>query len=47
MVMKEAAPKQQVENNAGKKPRPGGSAKINGSSSVPSSSVRTNGKSYR
>jgi len=48
MVMKEAAPKQQVESNAGKKPRPGGSAKINGSSSLPgSSSVRTNGKSHR
>jgi len=48
MVMKEAAPKQPVENNAGKKPRPSGSAKVNGSSSVPSSSsVRTNGKSYR
>jgi chromodomain-helicase-DNA-binding protein 1 len=46
MVMKEAAPKLQVENNAGKKPRPG-SAKINGSSVPGSSSARTNGKSHR
>ncbi|KAF8160806.1 SNF2 family N-terminal domain-containing protein [Crassisporium funariophilum] len=49
MVMKEAAPRQQSDsNNALKKPRPSGSAKTNGASSVPSSSsVRTNGKSYR
>jgi len=46
MVMKEAAPKLQVENNAGKKPRPG-NAKINGSSVPGSSSARTNGKSHR
>uniref|UniRef100_A0A8H8CP59 Transcription regulator n=1 Tax=Psilocybe cubensis TaxID=181762 RepID=A0A8H8CP59_PSICU len=48
MVMKEAAPRQQADNNALKKPRVNVSVKTNGSSSAPaSSSIRTNGKSYR
>jgi chromodomain-helicase-DNA-binding protein 1 len=49
MVMKEAAPRQQADANIAKKQRTGSSGKTNGaSSSAPaSSSVRTNGKSYR
>ncbi|CAA7261700.1 unnamed protein product [Cyclocybe aegerita] len=48
MVMKEAAPRQQVDPNAAKKQRLLGGVKANGSSSVPSSSsIRTNGKSHR
>ncbi|PPR05826.1 hypothetical protein CVT26_010106 [Gymnopilus dilepis] len=48
MVMKEAAPRQQADSNALKKPRLTVGVKTNGSSSAPSTaSVRTNGKSYR
>lgn len=47
MVMKEAAPRAQSDNSASKKPRPSGSTKTNGSVTIPSSSARTNGKSYR
>ncbi|KAG5654408.1 hypothetical protein H0H81_003232 [Sphagnurus paluster] len=49
MVMKEAAPRAQSENSALKKPRAGGSSssKPNGSTSIPNTSMRTNGKSYR
>lgn len=47
MVMKEAAPRAQSDSTASKKPRVSGSSKMNGSSSVPNSSMRTNGKSYR
>lgn len=48
MVMKEAAPRAQSDNSALKKPRVGGSSsKTNGTSTVPNTSMRTNGKSYR
>jgi len=48
MVMKEAAPRSQADNNASKKPRLSVGVKSNGSSSAPTAtSVRTNGKSYR
>ncbi|KDR75210.1 hypothetical protein GALMADRAFT_249186 [Galerina marginata CBS 339.88] len=48
MVMKEAAPRQQADTNALKKPRLSVGVKTNGSSSAPAtSSARSNGKSYR
>jgi hypothetical protein len=48
MVMKEAAPRTQTDNNASKKPRLSVGVKSNGSSSAPTTaSARTNGKSYR
>jgi chromodomain-helicase-DNA-binding protein 1 len=46
MVMKESTPRvQSTDSNVVKKPRVAG--KTNGSSSTPSSSHRTNGKSFR
>jgi chromodomain-helicase-DNA-binding protein 1 len=47
MVMKEAAPRAQSDNSSLKKPRASGSSKANGSTSIPNTSMRTNGKSYR